>query len=312
MSAGAVVSVEQLIDAVWGADALKRSRASVHTYVSTLRKVIVQGGGQDVIMRGPGGHRLAPDVASIDFDGIVLSVRDGRRALREHRFAIAAKSLGDGLDQWHGTALDGADGDWMSAERDRLSEMRLAAVEDWSAARRPGRSFVSIDDVPTPAAGASPDGPAAAFVDAFVQGWRAPADADELADHFDPWLHADYRFTQPLIRAPGSGRSAFREKFARPIFSLCSDVRGSVESWAHRDGMLFIAFRLDVTVGRRRVRLRVCDQVLLDDGLVAERHTHLDVVPLLSAILRSPRLWWRVARWQCDDMIAKRRQLRTR
>ena len=135
VSSGAVVSVEQLIDAVWGADALKRSRASVHTYVSTLRKVIVQGGGQDVIMRGPGGYRLAPDVVSIDLDGFVLSVRDGRRALREHRFAAAAKSLGEGLDQWHGTALDGADGDWASAERDRLSEMRLAAVEDWSAAR---------------------------------------------------------------------------------------------------------------------------------------------------------------------------------
>ncbi len=145
------------------------------------------------------------------------------------------------------------------------------------------------------------------FVEAFAEGWRAPADADTLTDFFEPWLHPDYRFTQPLIHSSGAGPAAFRETFARPLFQVFSEMRGTVESWAHRGDEVFIALRLEVRIGRRRATLRVCDRLTLVDGRAAERFTYADMLPLLPAIARTPRLWGRVLRWQLDARRAARR-----
>ncbi|WP_192810273.1 nuclear transport factor 2 family protein [Actinomadura rudentiformis] len=145
------------------------------------------------------------------------------------------------------------------------------------------------------------------FVEAFAEGWRAPADGDALADHFEPWLQPDYRFVHPFSRAVGVGATAFREAFARPLFGVLSDVQGSVESWAHRGDTVYIALRLKAEVGRRRVTVHVCDRVRLVDGRAAERFTYADVTPLLSAAVRTPRSWWRILRWRFDDARAARR-----
>lgn len=153
---------------------------------------------------------------------------------------------------------------------------------------------------------------ARSFVEAFAEGWRAPTNADALADHFEPWLRQDYRFVQPLIHGAGTGPVEFREKFLRPIFSVCSEVHGSVESWARCDDTVFIALRLEATVGRKQVTLRVCDQVQLVDGRASERVTYGDMTPLLAAVLRTPPLWWPVLRWQIKDIRASRRTQRVR
>lgn len=150
------------------------------------------------------------------------------------------------------------------------------------------------------------------FVEAFAEGWRAPTGADALADHFEPWLRPDYRFVQPLIRGARVGPVAFREEFLRPIFAVCSEIRGSVEEWARRGDMVFIALRIEVTVGRSRFALRVCDQVQLVDDRAAERTTYADMTPLLAAVLRTPSLWWPVLRRKIKDMRADPRSQRGR
>jgi DNA-binding SARP family transcriptional activator len=40
LTADGVVSVERIIEALWGLDAADRTRASVHTYLSTLRRIL--------------------------------------------------------------------------------------------------------------------------------------------------------------------------------------------------------------------------------------------------------------------------------
>lgn len=150
------------------------------------------------------------------------------------------------------------------------------------------------------------EGRARLLVDAFADGWRAPADADALADHLEPWIHPDCRFAQPLLPSVGTGPAAFREAFARPLFDALSDVRGTVESWAYRGDEVFIAMRLTATLGRRPVSLWVCDQVRLVDGRVAERRTYADILPLLPAIAGTPRLWWRLMRLRLDSARAAR------
>jgi SnoaL-like domain len=151
---------------------------------------------------------------------------------------------------------------------------------------------------PTPAA----ESVAEAFVEAFAQGWRAPGGADQFADHFEPWLDPDIRFSQPPLPSI-VGRGPFRERFARPLFELIPDLHGTVEGWAVRRDTVYVELRLEGTVGRRAVTLHSCDRITLRDGRAIERVAHLDPGPVLRAVALNPRAWPRILRRQ---LIARR------
>ncbi len=129
------------------------------------------------------------------------------------------------------------------------------------------------------------------WVEAFARAWQAPIDADRFADAFLPWVHEDVRLVQPQVPTT-VGHRAFREHFARPLFALVPDLRGTVEGWATRGNRLYIELSLQGTVGRRRVSMRTCDRITLgEDGRATERLAHVDPTPLLWAVARTPRLW---------------------
>ena len=136
---------------------------------------------------------------------------------------------------------------------------------------------------------------AAEWVDGFAEGWRAPADADSFCDHFDPYLAPDIRLVQPQL-PPLSGKRAFREEFARPLFELLHDVRGTVGSWASRtEGdteVVFIELQIRGRLaGGRRVTMNTADKVTLRGGIAVERGANLDPLELLGGVLLSPRSW---------------------
>jgi ketosteroid isomerase-like protein len=139
--------------------------------------------------------------------------------------------------------------------------------------------------------------PAEAFVEAFAEAWLAPGDADRFADHFEPWFHPDVRFVQYPM-ATITGRKAFREQFARPLFSLMPDLHGAVTGWAAAGDDVYIELRLEGTLGRRRVTLHSCDRITLRNGKVIKRVAHLDPAPLIAAVKRTPRTWPQVLRAQ--------------
>jgi SARP family transcriptional regulator, regulator of embCAB operon len=62
------VGTEALIDAAWGQRAPQEARASLHTYVSNLRRLLNSAGvdGRTVLAAAPPGYRLC--VADIDCD----------------------------------------------------------------------------------------------------------------------------------------------------------------------------------------------------------------------------------------------------
>lgn len=138
---------------------------------------------------------------------------------------------------------------------------------------------------------------AAAWVEMFTEGWRHPTDADSFCDHFEPWMDPEVRLIQPQL-PPVVGHRAFREQFARPLFDLVPDLRGTVEGWSARGGTIYIELRLEGTVGRRRFEMRTCDRITLRDGKAVERVAYLDATPLLTAVLLSPSAWPRFARMQ--------------
>ena len=142
---------------------------------------------------------------------------------------------------------------------------------------------------------------AAAWVEMFTEGWANPVDADSFCDHFDPWLTDDVRMIQPSVR-PVVGKRGFREEFARPLFDLVPDLRGTVTDWAAAGNVIYIELRLDGRIGRRRFELHSCDRIVLRDGKAAERYAYLDATPLVKAMLRSPRAWPKFIRTQLRSL----------
>jgi hypothetical protein len=162
--------------------------------------------------------------------------------------------------------------------------------------RSPATSGGSVaDPAPNPARSA-----ATAWVEAFAEGWRAPAAADAFADHFEPWLDPEIRLIQPQMPVV-VGHAAFREQFARPLFALVPDLHGTVEGWAANGDTIYIELRLEGTIGRQPVTMHTCDRVKLRDGVAVERVAHLDPTPLLAAIARTPRAWPRFIRQQLSS-----------
>src|SRR3954470_1636313 len=126
---GQVVSVDDLIDALWGLDVPKTAEHSIQVYVSELRKAIGSVGGIGVAHRNPGYTLEAPESA-LDVHRFE-TLRERGRALSADDPARAAELLREALDVWRGPALaDFRYDDFAQAEIGRLEELRLATIED--------------------------------------------------------------------------------------------------------------------------------------------------------------------------------------
>jgi hypothetical protein len=149
-------------------------------------------------------------------------------------------------------------------------------------------------------AGSAASDAAKAWVEAFAEGWRAPAGAERFADHFEPWLDPEIRLIQPQTPVI-VGHAGFRQQFVRPLFALVPDLHGTVEGWAASGETLYIELRLEGTLGGRAVMMRTCDRVKLRDGIAVERVAYTDPTPLLATIARTPRSWPQFVRQQLSS-----------
>jgi hypothetical protein len=137
------------------------------------------------------------------------------------------------------------------------------------------------------------------WVAEFIDGWRAPSDADSFADHFEPICTDDVRMAQPQLPTL-IGKRAFREEFCRPTFALIPDLHAEVHDWAVNEAgdVILISFTLAGTLGGKPLRWPCVDRVVLSDGLACERTAYFDPAPLLRAVATRPRAWAPFARLQ--------------
>ena len=121
---GKPVSVETLIDGVWGDDPTAGARSTLQTYVSNLRAAI-----GDVIVRGDGGYRLVAEPESVDAVEFERAV-DQASGLVETAPAEAAQRLRAALALWRGHPYADVPGPFpLELAARRLEELRLRAVE---------------------------------------------------------------------------------------------------------------------------------------------------------------------------------------
>src|SRR3954471_6394482 len=121
---GKRVSVDALIDGVWGEEPTAGARSTLQTYVSNLRGAI-----GDVIVRDDGGYRLATDPQQVDavqFEQGVAHATD----LVEKNPTEASQRLRAALALWRGNPYADLAGSFpLEIEARRLEELRLRAVE---------------------------------------------------------------------------------------------------------------------------------------------------------------------------------------
>ncbi len=124
---GTVVSVDRIVDGVWGESPPQTARHMVEVYVSKLRKLL----GADVLATRAPGYLLRVDPEYVDIARFERLLSEGRDALGEGDAAVAASKLTGGLSLWRGPPLaDFAYEPFAQAEIARLEELRLLAEEE--------------------------------------------------------------------------------------------------------------------------------------------------------------------------------------
>ena len=130
LRAGKLVSPEELIDRMWGANPPISARVTVRTYISRLRRSLDDGRQDSVIESTAGGYRLPLESQTLDlalFEQLVAQARNARLAADVTQ---ASALLRAALSLWRGYPLAGAHGHFVEHERDRLDQIRLGALEE--------------------------------------------------------------------------------------------------------------------------------------------------------------------------------------
>ncbi|MFI6182657.1 BTAD domain-containing putative transcriptional regulator [Nonomuraea sp. NPDC051191] len=144
LDAGRLVSVNRLIEGLWGERPPAGARNLVQGYVSRLRPALAAAGV--TIAYRPRGYQLGLDPGQVDvheFRTAVTRARAGETAERQ------ATGLRRALTLWRGEPLTGVSGgELLDRLRDALAEERLAAVEECLDAEvRAGRAAVLVPEL---------------------------------------------------------------------------------------------------------------------------------------------------------------------
>ncbi|MCG5221110.1 BTAD domain-containing putative transcriptional regulator [Streptosporangium soli] len=130
LDAGQVVTVERLMEALWGDDPPRSARGVLHTYVASLRRSFDSAGQKGVIVSHRVGYTATIPPDALDKDVFMRLVSRGRRAAREGGAHEAGEAFRAALALWRGPALGGLGDTYLRAEAARLEDLRLAVLEE--------------------------------------------------------------------------------------------------------------------------------------------------------------------------------------
>jgi DNA-binding SARP family transcriptional activator len=132
VDAGRPVSMETVVDRVWGPAQSDRTRHTLHVYVGRIRKMLDDAGGEARLLLRSGGYVLDVDAERVDalrFRRLVDQARDPGLA-----DAPRAEVLRQALDLWRGTPLADVPGEWAERVREGWEQRRTDVVVAWAQA----------------------------------------------------------------------------------------------------------------------------------------------------------------------------------
>jgi DNA-binding SARP family transcriptional activator/predicted negative regulator of RcsB-dependent stress response len=135
LHANHVVSVDQLIDELWGEAPPKTARVTLQNYLARLRKALGSQGNRqaapEVLLTRSPGYLLRVDDDQVDLYQFERLAREGRQALASGDPVHAGDQLRAAMSLWRGPAFaDVALGSMCEAEAARLEGCRISVVED--------------------------------------------------------------------------------------------------------------------------------------------------------------------------------------
>ncbi|MGA5041334.1 BTAD domain-containing putative transcriptional regulator [Streptomyces capoamus] len=125
LDAGRPVSVERLLDGLYGAEPPSGALGALQSQISRLRRRLAPHARVEAV---PAGYTLTVGPDAVDAHRFARLAAEGRTALAAGDHPRAAALLRDALALWRGPALPGLPD--AHADRARLDEQRLAAVRD--------------------------------------------------------------------------------------------------------------------------------------------------------------------------------------
>jgi DNA-binding SARP family transcriptional activator/Tfp pilus assembly protein PilF len=134
MRSNRVVSRSELIDGIWGQDPPSSAVNALHVHLTRLRRTLEpdrasRAPGQVLLTAGP-GYSLQLQPGQLDADVFGRHLDTARAARAEGDLGAAEQSLDAALRLCRAAPLLGLPGSWAEIERLRLSEVRLAAIEE--------------------------------------------------------------------------------------------------------------------------------------------------------------------------------------
>jgi DNA-binding SARP family transcriptional activator len=122
-----VVSVDRLIDGLWGDEPPATAAKALQVYVSQLRKAL----GADRLLTKAPGYSLRVEEGALDLDRFELLAREAGTRSVAGEPAEASRLLAEGLALWRGPALaEFASEPFGPEAAARLEDSRLAAMEE--------------------------------------------------------------------------------------------------------------------------------------------------------------------------------------
>jgi DNA-binding SARP family transcriptional activator len=130
LSPGRVVTIDRLVEAVYGADLPATPRTQAQIGISSLRRLLAVHGLPGIISTHPQGYVMHVgdgDLDSVRFEELVVAAGAARDAGQPDA-AIAAYR--DALRLWRGPALESLDSQLLRVAAGRLDEQRIAVNEE--------------------------------------------------------------------------------------------------------------------------------------------------------------------------------------
>ena len=132
---GEIVSVDRLIEMLWGEEPPRTAAHSIQIYVSDLRKSLEAVAGRRLILTRPPGYQLDTPPETVDAKQFERLVQRGAAHLSSGEPDKAIATLRSALELWRGPALsDFAYEEFAQPYVRRLHDMHLDAIETLASA----------------------------------------------------------------------------------------------------------------------------------------------------------------------------------
>lgn len=130
LSANRVVTMDRLVEAIYGEDLPPTCRSQAQICVSSLRRLFAAHGNGAIISTRAHGYVIQVGTGRLDSQQFEDLATVARAARDEQNLDRAVASYRDALRLWRGPALDGIDSQLVRAAAGRLDEQRITISED--------------------------------------------------------------------------------------------------------------------------------------------------------------------------------------